>query len=80
MDVKNQLLQLLHDFRELRIEHLFVAEQQHGRGEVNTHSVVGYRNAIHEYVGLARIPDPDCPDIAVCENQKSFGVDLILIE
>jgi hypothetical protein len=43
----------------------FIAQQQHGSGEVNTHSVVGYRNAMHKFVGLARIPDPDCPDIAV---------------
>jgi hypothetical protein len=54
-DVRNKLLQLLHDYRELRVEHLFLAQQQGGSGEVNTHSIIGYRNAMHEFIGLIRI-------------------------
>ncbi len=63
-DVRNKVLQLLYDYRELRIEHLYVAHAQNGNTDVNTHNVVGYRNAIGPFVGLSRIPDPDMGDNA----------------
>jgi len=64
-DPKNQTLRLLYECREMCIESLYCAQVLNGNKSLNSHPLMGYRNAIHDKIGLDIVPDPDTSNNAV---------------
>jgi hypothetical protein len=56
LSIEESIFSLLSTVRELAVEDMFIELGYHG-GTVNTHQLVGFRNAIASQVGLREIPD-----------------------
>lgn len=67
-DVENVILDILHTFREVLIEKLYILQELNGaKGNalVNTHNVITFRNGFFPYIGIAKVPDPNMSDSTV---------------
>lgn len=58
-DPKNGILRLLYTCREMCLESLYCAQMLNGNTSLNSHPLMGYRNALGMKIGLLEVPDPD---------------------